>query len=62
PSRDHEGADTQLFMTLCLVIYYGHVVDRTDLPMLPEGSIYTVCYGFRPIANWAVLSQTVRYR
>jgi gluconate 2-dehydrogenase alpha chain len=36
------------------------VFDHTGLPFLRGGSIYTVCYGFRPMANFGVLPSSAR--
>jgi gluconate 2-dehydrogenase alpha chain len=36
------------------------VADHRDLPFLGGGILYTVCYGFRPMANFGVLPQSVK--
>jgi gluconate 2-dehydrogenase alpha chain len=36
------------------------VIDHTDLPFLGGGILYTVCYGFRPMANFGVLPPSVK--
>ncbi len=38
----------------------GDVFDHADLPFLRGGSIYTVCYGFRPMANFGVVPRSVK--
>ena len=40
----------------------GDVFDHSGLPFLRGGSIYTVCYGFRPMANFGVVPPTTRAR
>lgn len=40
----------------------GDVFDHSGLPFLRGGSIYTVCYGFRPMANFGVLPQHINQR
>jgi gluconate 2-dehydrogenase alpha chain len=36
------------------------VIDHSNLPFLGGGIIYTVCYGFRPMANFGVLPPSVK--
>jgi gluconate 2-dehydrogenase alpha chain len=38
----------------------GDVQDHSNLPFLGGGILYTVCYGFRPMANFGVLPQSVK--
>ncbi|MBI3470357.1 MAG: GMC family oxidoreductase [Candidatus Solibacter usitatus] len=40
----------------------GDVFDHSNLPFLRGGSLYTVCYGFRPMANFGLLPATVKAR
>ncbi|MCC6586572.1 MAG: GMC family oxidoreductase [Bryobacterales bacterium] len=40
--------------------YDEDVIDHSDLPFLGGGIIYTVCYGFRPMANFGVLPASVK--
>ncbi len=40
----------------------GDVFDHSGLNFLRGGSIYTVCYGFRPMANFGVVPERVRSR
>ena len=36
------------------------VVDHRELPFLGGGILYTVCYGFRPMANFGILPPSVK--
>jgi gluconate 2-dehydrogenase alpha chain len=38
----------------------GDVFDHTGLDFVRGGSLYTVCYGFRPMANFGVLPASVK--
>ncbi|MFN0166999.1 MAG: GMC family oxidoreductase [Bryobacteraceae bacterium] len=38
----------------------GDVFDHADLAFLRGGSIYTVCYGFRPMVNFGVVPKSVK--
>ncbi len=40
--------------------YDGDVFDHASLPFLGGGFLYTVCYGFRPMANFGVLPPGVK--
>jgi gluconate 2-dehydrogenase alpha chain len=40
----------------------GDVWDHKDVPFLGGGFLYTVCYGFRPMANFGVLPPSVKDR
>jgi len=40
----------------------GDVFDHSGLDFLRGGTIYTVCYGFRPMANFGVTPTTVKAR
>jgi len=40
----------------------GDNFDHRELPFLRGGNIYTVCYGFKPMANFGVLPSSVKAR
>ncbi len=40
----------------------GDVLDHAALPFLRGGFLFTVCYGFKPMANFGVVPQSVKTR
>ncbi|MFN7926095.1 MAG: GMC family oxidoreductase [Bryobacteraceae bacterium] len=40
--------------------YDGDTIDHTNLPFLGGALLYTVCYGFRPMANFGVVPSNVK--